>query len=413
MSGNPSTDSGAYRAVADESLLALCRAIGSNLALEEVLDAILDAALRDMRAQEASILLAEDGDALRMIASRGLPPEVVARGYLPRKGSIAEWVLERDEPLILTGEVRTAQFHSAGGRRSIASSLCVPLRARGAPFGVLNVNRTHFSEGPFVERDRDRLLILAAQAASSIDNARLHRAALRAERLAAIGQTVSGVAHCMKNVLTSLKGGVSLCELGLSKGDDRARDEGLAMLRRGVDRVSTLAHDMLDYSKERSPETREIDLDAMGRELADAARAEAERGRARFEYSLAPDARTVKADPNHLFRCLLNLVHNAIHAAGENGVARLATERCGRPESLAKLRRGAEAAHILRVSDTGPGVPPDVAPRLFEPFFSTKGSKGTGLGLSVSRKLMEDNGGTLELESPPGRPAVFAVYLPA
>lgn len=425
---------GGSRALAP-ALLDACLAFGSSLELDRVLDTILDRTLGVLRAQQGSILLFDgESDRLVMPAARGLPPEVVARGYLPRKGSIAEWVIANDRPLLLAGEVRTSQYHGAGGR-AIASALCVPLRARGRVPGVLNLNRTEVADGPFDEDDRDLALALATQAAAAIENSRLHERAVHAERLAAIGETVAGAAHCIKNMLTALRGGLAVAETAARAGDAATLAEGHGVLRRAVDRVSGLALDMLDLSKPREPELGETEIAAAIEEVVAVTAEEARRIGATLDVRLDEGVMHALADPAHLVRCLANLVHNALHAAGAGGWVRITASPETDPARIARMapapprRAGGEAgpggdpesmddplerrAVAIRVADSGSGVPPEVAARLFQPFFSTKGGKGTGLGLSVSRKLMREAGGTLELESPPGSPAVFLVLLRA
>ena len=125
------------------SLLEICQAIGSSLELRAILDTILGLCMAEMRAQEGSILLLnENDDRLEMLAACGLPEEIISKGYIPRKGSIAEWVIEKDRPLILNESPKSERdtqgdhFEALDNRRQIVSSMCVPLRARGRVLSV-------------------------------------------------------------------------------------------------------------------------------------------------------------------------------------------------------------------------------------------------------------------------------------
>ncbi|MBI3735024.1 GAF domain-containing protein, partial [Candidatus Sumerlaeota bacterium] len=210
------------------ALVSICNAMVSNLDLKSVLETILSVTLAEMRAQEGSVLLFnESQDRLEMLAALGLPEEIARRGYIPRKGSIAEWVIENDKPTIINGDVQSKNFSAAGRGRFIVSAMCVPLRASGKVIGTINLNRTDPEAGVFQKRDTDAMVILGSQAAVSIENSRLHEAIMRGERLAAIGQTVAGISHCMKNLLTSLKGGLSICEMGIEKQDWKLESQGM------------------------------------------------------------------------------------------------------------------------------------------------------------------------------------------
>ena len=402
------------------SLLEICQAIGSSLELRAILDTILGLCMAEMRAQEGSILLLnENDDRLEMLAACGLPEEIISKGYIPRKGSIAEWVIEKDRPLILNESPKSERdtqgdhFEALDNRRQIVSSMCVPLRARGRVLGTVNLNRTDRNSQPFGEDNRDSMVIMAAQAAIAIENSRLHEANLKSERLAAIGQTVAGISHCIKNMLTGVRGGLSLMELAGQSRDWDLSDRGFDILRRNLDRLSSLVLDMLDYSKERTPMKMLTGLGEMFEEMRGSIDGEAKQKEIEIEIELAEDARKVQIDAQQIYRCMLNLVHNAMDATPTGGKVRIQTERS---TSRAVLRRlnapKAEAVIIIRIGDTGTGIDAENRTVIFEPFFSTKGSRGTGLGLACTRKVILEHGGAIELETSAPDPAVFAIYLP-
>lgn len=402
---------------ADASLMEICRAMGAGLQLTEVLDTILGLTLAQMRAQQGSILLFDEHqDRLQMLASVGLPDEIVNKGYIQRKGSIAEWVIDHAEPLILNDRPRGSEFQGLDDtHRRIVSAICVPLKAGGGVIGTINLNRTEAKVGPFGQEDLDGMAVLASQAAIYIENSRLHESLLQNERLAAIGQTVAGVSHCMKNLLTGMKGGISLSKLAVGSKDWEVLTQGLEILDNSVQRISKLALDMLNYSKEREPDRESVDLDVMMKEIRGVTRDRTERDDAELTFDIAEDARILQADGHEIFRCLLNLVENALDANKDgSGRVTVTAERSTAESALSRLDdASAEAAIVIRVSDNGPGISEDIAQTIFEPFFSTKGSKGTGLGLAVTRKIVGEHGGRIELASEPGEPAVFAIYLPA
>lgn len=397
-----------------ESLLEICRAMGAGVQLKEVLDTTLRMTTKEMGAQQGSILLFDQHqDRLQMLASFGLPAEITSKGYIPRKGSIAEWVIEHKEPLVLNDSAKGKEYTALDeGRRRIYSSMCVPLIARGGVLGTINLNRTDGDLGPFSDEDLGVMLVLASQAAIYIENSRLHESLLKSERLAAIGQTVAGISHCIKNILTGMKGGFSLIKMAREHEDWEIVDQGIEILGGSVNRISSLALDMLNYSKERVPRREEVDLDEMMKEIRGVTRTKAARQETEVVVDLAPDAVHLNADSQDLFRSLLNLVENALDANVQGGTVTISSERSTSERSLRRLSEPAEAAIIIRIADSGPGISEEASAQIFDPFFSTKGSKGTGLGLAVTQKIIREHGGAIEIASKPNEPAVFAIYLP-
>jgi signal transduction histidine kinase len=396
------------------ALLEISSAIGSTLELPQLLQKILDLTLEELEADQGSILLLEFPKAtLKMLASRGLPRSVVKRGYIERKGSIAEWVIRHDRPLLLKRKVEHKAFSSIAGRRRITSSMCVPLRAKGKIIGTININRVK-SARQFGPRDLDALVIMASQAAIAIENARLIEERIQRERLALVGQTVAGITHCIKNIMTGVKGSLFVCEKALQSGNREAISHSWTILKRSVNRISGLALDMLDYVKQKKPVLRKTELDTVVDEVFDTADLHPERGEVRLVSSILPDIGPLYVDSDHLYRCLLNLVNNAVDACGSSGEVRVEARKVAVPMSkLPQFRlSGYDTVLVITVSDTGSGIPPKQLKTVFEPFFSTKGSHGTGLGLAVTKKLVEEHWGKIFVQSGPKTGTTFTIVLP-
>lgn len=396
------------------ALLGICRAMASGLALSQVLETILRLTMAEMQAQQGSILLFdEQNDQLQMLASIGLPETVKATGYVPRKGSIAAWVIATAEPLILNERPRSREYEAMADDRKIVTSMCVPLKVSDRVIGTLNLNRTEAGLPVFGDTDLEAMEVLAPHAAICIENARLHESLLRNERMAAIGQTVAGISHCVRNLLTNMKGGVYLLRSSSEQRNWDMLNQSLRMLETGVGRVSALVMDMLDYSKERKPELTTIDPRRLASEIVEATLVQASDLNSQVFVHVDPAVSTIVADEHQLFRCLLNLVQNGLEASPEASTVSITVDKTSDPAALRRLKSPAEAVFRICVRDEGPGIDEDARKHLFEPFFSTKGSKGTGLGLAVSRKLIQEHGGELELSSLPDQSAEFTIYLPS
>jgi len=244
---------------------------------------------------------------------------------------------------------------------------------------------------------------------------RLEQELVQSERLAAIGQTVAGVAHGVKNILYGFKGGRYLVELGLKRGDNEKLVDGWGMVQRNIQRTSDLVMDLLAYAKAREPEPVACSPNAISREVIESLAARAAEHDVALENRLDPDIGRVLLDPHILHSTLMNLVANAIDAcifdieSTKDWRVTLTT----RLESAGVPLDGGERPWVrIDVADNGTGMTPEVQEKLFHSFFSTKGHQGTGLGLLVTRKVIEEHGGAIEVASHAGDGTVFTMRLP-
>jgi PAS domain S-box-containing protein len=235
---------------------------------------------------------------------------------------------------------------------------------------------------------------------------RLERELARSERLAAVGQTVAGLAHSIKNILHGLKGGSYLVDLGIQKNNTEKLKSGWDMIKRNIDRTSDLVLDLLSYSKEREPEYEPCSPNEIANEVYDILKERANENKIELIKDLDPSIGRVSMDPRTIHRALLNLMTNAIDA-------------CLFDEDTSKhwwirLKTAREYGHIIKleVEDNGAGMSEEVEGKLFTSFFSTKGHRGTGLGLMVTRKLIEEHRGKIEVNSQLGKGTIFTVWLP-
>ena len=237
--------------------------------------------------------------------------------------------------------------------------------------------------------------------AVAVENARLHRDLMAQQRLAAVGQAVSGIAHCIKNALNGLQGGSYILDLGLKKEDTERVEKGWSMVKRNAAFMSDMVRDMLAYCRKAPPKREPTDVAAlMGDTLAMVEETAAQQG---VETALvAPVALPQAAlDATGIKRVVLNLLTNAIEAtdAGGRVTIGVTADESGR-------------AVVVTVQDTGGGMPPEVQEHLFEPFFTTKGSRGTGLGLALVKKVIDEHRGQVAVESVAGEGTTFRIALP-
>ena len=235
---------------------------------------------------------------------------------------------------------------------------------------------------------------------------RLEKELLSAERLAAIGQTVAGMAHCVKNILHGLKGGSYMVNIGIDKDDAEKLKNGWQMVQRNIGRTSDLVLDLLSYSKEREPEYQPCSPNEIADDVCELMNERARESGIELVKDFSSQIEEMSMDGRTLHRCLLNLVSNAIDACAEDDTP-------GKQHRVA-VTTLPEENNVIRfeVKDNGAGMSDDVKRKLFSSFFSTKGPKGTGLGLLVTRKLIEEHNGTIDVTSQEGRGTTFTVRLP-
>ena len=235
---------------------------------------------------------------------------------------------------------------------------------------------------------------------------RLEKELLQSERLAAVGQTVAGLAHGIKNILHGLKGGSYLVDIGISKNESEKLKKGWDMIKRNIGRTSSLVMDLLSYSKEREPEYEACMPNQIADDVCALVQDKARENNIELVRDFDDSIGEVLMDPNSVHEILLNLLSNAVDA-------------CLFDEDTSKnFRVGLKTIHEkdnviqFQISDNGLGMDEDVVKKLFTSFFSTKGHRGTGLGLMVTRKLIEEHNGSIGVDSRPGQGTTFTVRMP-
>jgi signal transduction histidine kinase/ActR/RegA family two-component response regulator len=225
----------------------------------------------------------------------------------------------------------------------------------------------------------------------------------RTEKLRSLGVLAGGIAHDFNNLLAAILGNLSVARE--RDGGDELLREVLAEAEQATRRAGELTRQLLTFSRGGEPVKRRISVEPVLR----SASSFAVRGSAvRCECEIAPGLPAVEADEGQLSQVVHNLVLNAVQAMPGGGVVRVRAE-----EAPPDTDAGGAARWVrIQVEDDGPGVAPEVAHQIFDPYFTTK-SNGTGLGLATVHSIVARHGGHVRLDSQPGRGAIFRVHLPA
>ena len=380
---------------------------GSTLDSREIIDRTVAVLRRAFSADRVDFLVPEmDGETLRAHCGSSSPSGLVLSRTSSHAGRVyVNGIPEILDDLLASGGDPNPDFPD------MRSQICVPILVGKNAEAVLSVASLY--PGVFSLEDLQLLEAVGSQLSIVLENARLFEAErelrrlveqsrrdlVESEKLAAMGRLAASLAHEINNPLQGIHNSLSL--LKSYDLDEEERRQFLEIADTEATRLMTLVEKTLDLTR---PRTHQKPAATDLREVAEAVklltRKLLQQGRMTFTVMLQPGVDAVLAEPGAVQQIMLNLVLNAIEATPAGGQITIAASQSD-PDWV-----------VLRVVDSGAGVPTDAIGRLFEPFFSTKPT-GMGLGLSVSHQLVEENGGTIEIEQVPTGGTAFLVRLPS
>jgi C4-dicarboxylate-specific signal transduction histidine kinase len=402
-----------------EILHTVAGTVSRSLDVDEVLRTALDA-LTHVTGHEISSLhlLDDDGVTLRLRGDRGLSPGLrEINRVLPVGQGLIGTVVATGKTLNLRNVVRSPNLlpaaKAAVQQDRMRAFLCVPINSRGQRLGALSLGRQN--SDAFGDREVALVEATADQIGSALDNARLYSETRRqleelqrtqaqlihAEKLSAVGELASGVAHEINNPLTTILGQAHLL-LEHQEVTPHVRTR-LAIIADEATRAGRIVQNLLLFSRHYPAERRPCSLAEQVERVLELKAYQLERDRVEVVREFEPCTAAL-ADENQIQQVLLNLVQNAHQAMLHQSDERTLTVRV----------RPAGARLLIEVLDTGSGIPPEALPRLFVPFFTTKPpGEGSGLGLSVSYGIVAEHKGDLRGENRTDRRgAIFTVELP-
>ena len=231
---------------------------------------------------------------------------------------------------------------------------------------------------------------------------RLEEQLIQAEKLAAMGQMLAGVAHELNNPLTAILGVTEL--LRERAGFDESAVRQLDLTHRQARRAARIVQNLLEFSRPAAPQKKPLDVNSLIERTLQLHEHSLRRNNVEVEFHLQPGLQPVIGDGNQLIQVFLNLISNAEHAIREV-----------RESGRIQIRLGQIGGHVsVTVQDDGIGIQPENLPRIFDPFYTTKRpGGGTGLGLSICMSIVREHGGSIDVETLPVGGSAFTVFLPA
>ena len=318
----------------------------------------------------------------------------------------------RSQPVTLSaGRLALASTRWAGAQgasfRDLGFELAVPMSLEGRLEGIILLNRASTTRD-----DSDAVIsvleAVAAQLALTVTARRWERRVNQSDKLIALGTLAAGLAHELRNPLTSINTFVALSERGVNPAQDPAFQR---IVLRDAQRISSIVENVSAFATNIESAMGPVDLDKVLASTVEIAHEESKAAAIKTILDCRVNV-PVRGNYGQLQQVFVNLVQNAIQAIGNApGEIQVVAE----PILLASGEPGARVV----VRDSGPGVSPDVLPRIFEPFVTTKatgdrlGKRGMGLGLAIVKRIIEAHRGDIRVESAPGKGTKFFVYLPA
>lgn len=281
------------------------------------------------------------------------------------------------------------------------SLLVVPLRTTKEKFGSIVIGRQ--GKRNFKSEEITLLIAGCSVVSFTISNIKLMQKIIRDEKLVTIGETIASLSHDIKNLLTTLENGVFLLDAGIEDKDFETIVKARDILNRSYKKMKNLVLSMIDYSKEKEVELVSIDLNSLIEDTINSYKEIFREKKIKVILNLDKNLPEVSIDPYRFDRLLSNLIQNSIDAVKEGkGIIKIETKYIEEKKQF-----------LLQIEDNGCGISEKNINRIFDIFYSTKGSRGTGFGLAIVKKIVQEHNGTIEVYSEPGKGTKFILRFPA
>jgi two-component system sensor histidine kinase HydH len=425
----------------ETSVADLRKRLAHVLEIDEMIATLMQGLEKSRRVTTAALYLRDqDGDGFDLVGAIGVavPKRVEAlsaRPLLDRLEKLSSVSLEESarEP----AKADAALLGAAATLGALQSAIVLVIRGDdGESVGLLFVADDRVRDA-FTPEEITLLDTVSAQIEVVVANSRLYSRMKERDRLAALGSMAAGLAHEVKNPLGAIKGAAQLLEEGGDgTGEDPNAREFVGIILEEVNRLDRVVGSFLDYARPHAGNPIPLDLNAAVRRTVQIVSSQIADGAVDVQLDLSEPLPRARIDPEKFRQVLMNLLQNAIQAMDGRGKVTVTTtlRRGGRvraaapsvpivtadtepgqvpPPPPSRRSLSDEAIELVEVSvrDTGPGIAPKVLRNLFVPFFTTK-TRGTGLGLAISQSIVQNAGGTIEVQSQPGAGTTFTIVLP-
>ncbi|MBX3264134.1 MAG: GAF domain-containing protein [Labilithrix sp.] len=415
----------------ESSVVELRRRLAHTLESEEMIEVVIAGLERSRRVTTCAVYLRDqDGNGFDLVGAIGAAPpnrleSLAMRPLLERLGlSMSLEDLAREAEAPNAGETMAPVLTAAEALGTLKSSVLLAVRGDSEELvGLLCVADDRVKDA-FTPEEVTLLETVAAQMGVAIANSRIYDRMKERDRLAALGSMAAGLAHEVKNPLGAIKGAAQLLEEVTTDGaptNDPTVKEFLGIILEETDRLNRVVGSFLDYARPHAGNPVPLDINGAVRRSVQILNSQ-KSDDVELRLELAEPLPRASIDPEKLRQVLMNLVQNAIQAMNGRGRVTIATSSRRAPRSAwitsppsgNSGRLPPDDAEVVEISvaDTGPGISQKVLKNLFVPFFTTK-EQGTGLGLAISQSIVQNAGGSIQVQSQQGSGTKFTITLPA
>jgi C4-dicarboxylate-specific signal transduction histidine kinase len=400
-----------------KSALALSAEVDLNRLMQKIMSVVLESS----GAQHGYLLIKEKDQLVMAAESHAGKRHVINRRHLSLdhdhagiSRAVVNYVLRTRKRVLLHDAMAEGEFQNTPEVQALnlRSVLCLPVIKQNELIGLLYLEN-RLSPGVFTAEKTDMTELLTAQAAISLENARLleqtrqaytklqenQEHMLQMEKLSALGTLVGGVAHEINN---PLMGVMNFVEFAADRSCDEKSKKILDQALQQIHRIKKIVSNMLVFVHNRTTPSGKCQIDEVVRQTLLLLEGELRKSDIAVEVDAPGDQRPIRCSADSLQQILVNLILNARDALA------------GSPQPQISISvRPSEEMLELSVTDNGSGIAQDIQSKIFDPFFTTKPpGKGTGLGLSVIRRLVQDVGGNIQVESAPGQGCSMRLRFP-
>ena len=393
------------------TLFEVGKAANAALELDELFQQIIRILSDRMGVYRGALRIWKDGVRVRtMEAVFGLTKAELRRGTDSQIYEIQQKVLESGQAIGVPHTRSPLERLDLPDAKSVHSKdaiafWCIPLIVEEQAVGTLTIDK---ASDEFSAQDDLRILtIIASILGQRVRIQDMIDSLVQSERLATLGKLATTVAHEVRNPLGGIRGAAQL--LQVESESDPETKEYIAVIIKEVDRLNRVIEQLLTFGKHRPTNFKPHDIHELIDTSLSICQPDLDQNQIRVEHIHSHECPPVVLDADGLTQVLLNLFHNAIESMEKDGVLTIQTQ-CH--QGTWRETKGLEKQTVqIRVQDTGSGISPGVASRLFDPFYTTK-QKGTGLGLAISRQIIEEHGGTVEVDVTQSQGTAFVITLP-
>lgn len=400
----------------------MLQSLGRTFVTTVNFDELIDSVVRDVGeaiGTEKGSLMLQDKEKKEFFVRgiMGMPPQAVKDIRFKKDDEIIRF-LSTDRILLREEIGRNPELNKIAQNQkdyrekleSMGAYISIPIMFRGELKGILNLERK--ISGRIYTREDFRLLsILASELAIAMENARLFKEEIEmmeqleksqnqlveTEKMVLVGQLSAGIAHEIRNPLTSLMGRLQILQSGANM--DSKMKEDLEVIDNQAKRISKITENLLSFSKP-SSERKELNINDIVEQVLNLLKYEISVGSIKVTKVLSPLLHKIYGNPTLLQQMIVNLIHNAIEAMSGKGELTIMTKNAD----------GGKEIEVI-VGDAGVGIPPENLSKIFNPFFTTK-SSGAGLGLFIVYNIVRTHNGRTSIDSKPGVGTIFTINIP-